>query len=140
MIRHAEHKDRNRVVLCLKRFYEASGLFESDIAYAVRLFDVHMLPSTLCMVLDNNGIHGVLMARIVPFELGPGKIARETVWWVDPEYRGYESIRMLSNYETWAKANGCDRVHMVSIGNAKTDTLYARRGYEPVETHYWKKI
>lgn len=68
-------------------------------------------------------------------------LARETVWFIDPEYRGTAAVRMLDAYERWAKSLGCVFTGMAGMGaDPKVAKLYLRRGYRVAETHYLKAL
>ena len=63
--------------------------FPFDPAYAERLFLVHLMPRHLCLVHDVEGTaQGVLMAVAAEHPFGPVRVARETVWFIEPDYRG----------------------------------------------------
>lgn len=112
-------------------------------AYAVRTFVSHLHgEDALCLVLDVDGVaHGMLMARVVDYELGPIRIAKETVWWVEPDHRGSAAGEMLVAYETWAAALGAVVAGMAALETApRAGVIYRRRGYMPAETHYLKAL
>jgi GNAT superfamily N-acetyltransferase len=70
------------------------------------------------------------------------KILTEAFWYVDPDHRGKDGLRLLKAFESWAELNGCRRISMVhlhEINNGLGD-FYLRRGYRPVETAYWKAL
>jgi N-acetylglutamate synthase-like GNAT family acetyltransferase len=69
-------------------------------------------------------------------------IASELFWFVDPEYRGFEGIKLLKEFENWAKYD-CDKITMVYLQDLMPDKvkgLYKKRGYELLETHYIKEF
>ena len=150
MIRLAVPSDKVPVIRLLQHsraaagFDQADGLFSFpfDPAYAERLFLAHLVSQRLCMVLDVGGTaQGVLMAVAVDHPFGPVKLARETVWWIEPDHRGLAAVRMLELYENWARDNGCQFTGMAGMG-AEPDVgvLYERRGYRAAEMHYLKAL
>lgn len=149
MIRHAVASDLARVVKLLEHsrggagFDQAEALtgfhFPYDPAFAAQLFMTHLLgPSHLCLVLEEDGAaQGVLLAVAYLHPFGPVRMARETVWWIEPEYRGLAAVRMLAAFEDWAREQDCEFGGMVGMG-ATPDVakLYLRRGYRQAETHF----
>jgi GNAT superfamily N-acetyltransferase len=152
MIRPAELSDKARIVTLLKHSREAAGFdqadgltgfsFPFDPAYAARLFLAHLEPHRLCLVLDADGAaQGVLMAVAAEHPFGPVRLARETVWWIEPDHRGSAAPRMLAAFEAWAHAEGCAFAGMAGLG-AEPDVgrLYLRRGYRAAETHFLRAL
>jgi GNAT superfamily N-acetyltransferase len=152
MIRRAELADQARIVTLLKHSREAAGFdqaggltgfcFPFDPAYAARLFLAHLEPHRLAIVLDADGAaQGVLMAVAGEHPFGPVRLARETVWWIEPDYRGSAAPRMLAAVEAWAHAEGCAFAGMAGLG-AEPDVgrLYLRRGYRVAETHFLRAL
>jgi hypothetical protein len=152
VIRCAELSDTARIVTLLKHSREAAGFdqasgptgfsFPFDPAYAQRLMQVHMMPRHLCLVLDVDGVaEGVLMAAWAEHPFGPVRLARETVWWIEPGHRGVAAVKMLDGYEKWAVDNGCQFVGMAGMGeDPAVGTLYQRRGYRAAEIHFLKSV
>lgn len=153
MIRLAFPADKNRVIQLLKDSRLGAGFdslkgptgfsFPFESAYAERLF-VHHATSLdcLCLIYSVNGrAEGVLMAAVSEHPFGPVKLARETVWWIDPQHRGSAAVRMLDAYEAWASGRGCDFFGMAGMGDDPVVAkLYLRRGYKIAETHYLKAV
>ena len=143
MIRQATMADKFRVLLLAKNFHEASGLpIPFNPAYASILFDQFIDdPERLCLVLDRNGVQGVLAAQSGILPIAPVKAATEVIWWIEPDYRGRDAIHMLVAYEAWATDQGCSFVNMVGLGSDPlTAKFYERRGYIAAERHFMKPI
>ena len=152
MIRQANMTDQARVVLLLEHSHRAAGFdtrdgltgfhFPFDGAYAEHLFQAHMTGRRLVLVLEADGlVQGVLMAAFEQHPFGPTYLARETVWWIEPAFRGLNAIRMLDVYEQWARERGCDFVGMAGMGDdPDVSKLYQRRGFKIAETHYLKAL
>ena len=127
-------------------FNRSDGLtgftFPFDPAYAERLFRHHLIaPNAVCIVYaPANHPQGVLMAAAGEHPFGPVVLARETLWWIDPTYRGMAAVRMLDAYEEWAfQKKGCQFAGMAGMGDDPgVAKLYIRRGYRIAETHYLK--
>lgn len=83
---------------------------------------------------------GILLACVGQSLLGPFKVAHEVAWWVDPEHRG-GSMGMLREYEEWATLRGVFAIEVKSLTVfPQTETLYARAGYERLETSWVKWV
>lgn len=151
MIRTAIPSDRFRVIEMLRSAHAAAGFgdgscqfqYRFSAAYADRAFASHTgSADATCIIMDIDNVPvGVLMARVFDYELGPTRIAKETVWWIDPEHRGAEASAMLEAYERWAAEVGAKAVGMAALAIApRAGAIYARRGYHPAETHFIKTL
>ena len=153
MVRYATIEDKTAVIILLKHSREAAGFdridgltgfnFPFDPAYAERLFLLHLTgTAAVCLVLDVEGVaRGVLMAAAAEHPFGPVRLARETVWWIEPHYRGLGAVKMLDAYEIWARANDCEFIGMAGMGeDPAVGKLYQRRGFRTAETHYLKGV
>lgn len=153
MIRPAVVSDRDRCIVLLKNsrlgagFDDPAGrsgfVFPFDPAYAERLFLHHVLfGDAVCLIHDvENTVQGLLMATACEHPFGPVRLARETVWWIEPLYRGLAAPRMLDAYEDWAEEQDCAFVGMAGMGeDPDVAKLYRRRGYTIAETHYLKAV
>jgi len=153
MIRRAVASDKARVIALLEHSRAAAGFdhvdgltgfsFPFDPAYAERLFLLHLArPESLCLVLDEDGeAQGILMAAAYEHPFGPVRLARETVWWIEPHHRGLAAVRMLDAYEDWAGEQDCDFTGMAGMGaDPEVSKLYRRRGYRTAETHFLKAL
>ena len=110
MVRPAAMCDQSRVIALLRNFYDAHRdrtpmRFEFDPVYASRLFSTHAFDKrACCFLLDVQGkAHGVLMAGAFEHPFARLAVARETVWWIEPEHRGRGALEMLRAFERWAK-------------------------------------
>jgi GNAT superfamily N-acetyltransferase len=153
MIRRARASDRVRVIELLQNSRAGAGFdtaygftgftFPFDPAFAAQLFTSHLLlPNMLCLVLDeDDAAQGVLMAAAYVHPFGPVRIARETVWWIEPEYRGHGAVRMLDAYEDWVREQDCDFSGLAGMGDdPPVGRLYRRRGYRVAETHFLRAL
>lgn len=151
LVRPARPDDLKRVVRLLRNSHAAAGFADGSnpmqypfvASYAVRTFVAHIHdPDAMCSVLDIDGIaQGMLMARVFDYELGPVRVAKETVWWVEPSHRGKAAVQMLDAYETWAAEHGAVVVGMAALeATPRAGVIYLRRRYLPAETHYLKAL
>jgi len=140
-VRFATAEDRDRVVTLLRESHEAAGFtFPFQSAYADQIFQQHLASEKACVIVAGKPAQGVLMAVAFEHPFGAGRIAKETVWFVMPEARGRGAIKMLDAYETWARSVGCVSVGMASLATNDVSSLYERRGYSAVETHFMKPL
>ena len=100
------------------------------------------MPHRLCLVHDVEGTtRGVLMAVAAEHPFGPVRVARETVWFIERAYRGLAAVKMLDDYESWARGEGCQFIGMAGMGDdPDVGQLYRRRGYAVAEPHFLKAI
>ncbi|WP_312941292.1 GNAT family N-acetyltransferase [Agrobacterium pusense] len=140
-VRFATAEDRDRVVKLLRESHEAAGFsFPFQAAYADRLFQQHLLSPMACVLVAGDRPEGVLMACAFEHPFGAGRVAKETVWYVTPSARGRGAIKMLDAYEAWARSVGCVSAGMASLATNDVSSLYERRGYSAVETHFMKPL
>jgi hypothetical protein len=152
MIRQAVIDDKARVITLLRHSRDAAGFddaggptgfsFPFEPAHAERLFLAHLEPHRLCLVLVADGVaQGVLMAIAAEHPFGPVRLARETAWWIEPDYRGRHALRMLDGYEQWGRAEQCQFIGMAGMGDdPAVAKLYLRRGYWVAETHFLRAL
>ncbi len=95
-------------------------------------------------VESDNEVVGVLGASFTHEPFSGDFVASELFWFVREDKRQSRvGLDLLAHFEKDAKARGCKRIMMIHLANSKEDVLpkiFARRGYVPVETHYWKSL
>lgn len=67
----------------------------------------------------------------------------EAFWFLHPDHRGGRlGLRLLDAFEGWARLNDCARIWMIHLTgfNSRLGIYYARKGYSPVETYYFKDL
>src|SRR5262245_39885246 len=119
MIRRGVEGDRSRVLAMAKAFHAACGLsFPFSAPMADALFRASLVEADrVCLVFAPAGeARGVLAAHAGMHQFAPVKVASEIMWWVDPEYRGGSSVRMLAAYEEWARERGCVYAAVAGLG------------------------
>lgn len=140
-IRFADATDRDRVIALLRESHAAAEFtYPFQAAYADALFRTHLVSNKACVLVAGRPAQGVLMACAFEHPFGAGRIAKETVWFVTPEARGRGAIMMLDAYEEWARSVGCVSAGMASLATNDVSSLYERRGYSAVETHFMKSL
>jgi GNAT superfamily N-acetyltransferase len=150
LIRPATRQDTARAVDLLRASHVGAGFdggagfsFPFVATFAERLFVAHVeMMNGCCLALDVAGqAQGLLLAVAYQHPFGPVWLARETVWWIDPDHRGRAAIAMLDAYEAWAKRKGCAFAGMAGMGeDPDVAKLYLRRGYRAAEKHFLKVL
>lgn len=141
-VRPATRDDRFEMIRMGRAFIDASGLgLPFDPAWAERSIVAAIDdPDSLALVLDMDGIKGMLCATCVPSPLSPVKLGVEQVFWIDPQARGRGALAIIRAYEDWCSEQGCSFVGLVSLGQKSAGRLYERCGYARAEQHYMKAI
>lgn len=138
-VRRASAGDRLQVIRLLRESHAAAGFsFAFSAPHADALFHHHMKRGLVLVCGDP--ARGVLMAATFEHPFGAGRWAKETVWFISPGARGRSAVQMIDAYEAWALGQGCTVVGMASLAGNDVSSLYARRGYAPVETHFVKPL
>jgi GNAT superfamily N-acetyltransferase len=150
MIRTALLSDKSRVIQLLRDSREGAGFdgldgfhFTYDPAYAEKFFLQHLnSPSATCIVLDIDGTaQGMLCAVAYEHSYGPVRVAKETMWWIDPAHRGPSARRMIAAFEAWAKEQRCTYTGLAGMGEEPAvQKFYERCGYRAAELHFLKAI
>jgi len=92
---------------------------------------------------DCNELVGLLGGVISVPPFSTTKIATEIVWYILPKYRGsIKAIKMIKEFEGWAKERGAKHVAMVAQSNSGSDPsrVYERLGYELAEKTFTKRL
>ena len=69
-------------------------------------------------------------------------IATELFWFVSSDKRG-DGIKLLKEFEMWAKTEGCKKIIMVHLTDLMPESvasIYKWHGYKPMEIHYVKEL
>ncbi|EXL06538.1 hypothetical protein BG46_15590 [Brucella anthropi] len=145
MIRRAVTADIPAIVSLGRQFYNSADF---DIEASAPWFS--MAVSTyiqdaerLCLVYDNGGVKGFLMACYGQSDLFPIKVADEQLLYVAPEARGIAWTELRQAFEQWAKEKGCKRVQLTAQNVVKPDLmtrLYRRSGYALADLVFFKNI
>ena len=88
---------------------------------------------------------GFLAAVLQPVWFSPGtRVALETAWWMDEAHRGRpEGVRLLLEFERWAKAEGTQAICMSDIvleGDSAAERILERLGYQVTERTFVKGL
>lgn len=102
-------------------------------------------PDGFVVVLDADGKQvGALIAAAHPGVTSPALQATELAWWVQPEHRGtWASVRMVREYERWARERGCRSLHLSNmhvLKGSSVERFYDRMGYRAIQTDFVKML
>jgi GNAT superfamily N-acetyltransferase len=137
MARDATPADLTTIVRLVARYHQASPVDRAP-------FDQGHTAATVSALIDSPTGHvgvmgdpavGVLMASASPWLWGPGLVADEILWWVDPEARGKGGMDLLRHYERWAEEIGVVMVG-VSALDGRLPPILRRRGYSSWDRKY----
>ena len=144
MIRRATYSDRVAILAMVRRFHAESGAGLAFSAALARQTIDRVLAdeNSLALVLEmDGGLRGIFAATIHQHFFSLELCAQELVWWVDPSYRGRGAVKMLADYEAWARSKGCHAINMVGLGgDPATTRLYERHGFTAQERHFLKRL
>lgn len=92
-------------------------------------------------LFDGPDIGGALGGILAPELCNWDTIAVEAFWFMIPGRRG-SGLRLLMEFERWAKVKGCQRAAMIHLEslNPRLAEIYVRLGYSLVERHYLKTL
>ncbi len=142
-VRVATADDLPRIVSMGQHFLRSSRyaeLFDENPAQmralALRLIDG---PANALLVLERGDLL-MGMIGLVAYDhfISGTRIAGEVFYWVEPEARG-SGLRLLRAAEPWAREQGARSLQMISPDD-RTDRLYQRLGYLPVERTFQRSV
>lgn len=144
-IRCLEYADIPETVELARKFVEESAFSRFQFSHEKMAANLSLAVThphiAFCHVVEHEGrLVGALVGYISEFFFGPDLIASDSGWFVLPEYRGSRSaVKLLKNFEKWAKANGAKEVAMgvsTDVSPEKTGALLQKLGYKHVGGNY----
>lgn len=144
-LREAVQSDLPMLVAMGQRFLASSlyrGVITENVdqmaATASMLVDS---PDGCVIVAETDGSGPVGMLGVVAFthHISGERVGGEVFWWVEPAARGTVGVRLLKAAEAWARAHGASQIQMIAP-NERVATLYARLGYQAMETTYLRSL
>lgn len=96
---------------------------------------------TVIFVIENNGIQGYFFGGVFDLYYGFEIVGKQISWYVSPEYRGTESIKLAKEFEKWCFSKKCSHVFLDAPINQKVERmskLMDRLGYHPHEIAFRK--
>jgi GNAT superfamily N-acetyltransferase len=124
------------------RYAAALSPSHEDIRAAMQAILVH---GRLWVAEIDGVVRGFLAAVLQPVWFSPGaRVALETSWWMDEDVRGrVEGVRMLAEFERWAKEEGAKAICMSDIvleGESAAERILTRLGYRITERTFTKGL
>lgn len=97
----------------------------------------HMSPQTYFrLAVQNDVVYGAFLGIISPTFFCSDLIAKDMGWWIKPKFRGSRAaIKLLRDFEAWAKISGAVKVMIGQTGVHdidKTRKLFEHCGYTVV--------
>lgn len=145
MIRFAAEHDIGRLVEMGRNFHSSSiyadkvRFNEDALAASLRMF----IASDIAVVMvteQNENVVGVIGGIVGPHYLTGENAASELFWWVEPEHRGV-GLPLLGAYEDEIAIRGARYSGMICpVGSGNVEKIYAKRGYEPMETIFYREM
>ena len=144
MIRRAEVDDIERIIQMGMRFlrsHYAEVLDDpSAEAMSATIAQIDSSPDGAIFVSEHgHDVSGFIAMMVYPHPFSGERLAGEVGWWVEPESRGIDGMRLLRRAEEWARDKGAKKIVMVSP-NARVDAFYERLGYRPIERAFGRNL
>ena len=144
MIIQAIENEVNQILLLGNQFAEESEFvrFNSDVA----IENVKKIIATnigiLFLAYDNSKLIGMICGIKYPDFLTGLLTATELFWFVDKRKRGV-GLKLLSKFESWARKENCKNIIMMHLSDSMPETvktIYEKKGYKHLESHYIKEL
>lgn len=148
-IRLATKEDKHAIILLGYNFFQATPYAALKEKFSVdragRLADLYLgkpNEEAIALLLVHNEVPvGILAGIAIESLLTEGYTAVEQMWWVEPEHRGRDSLKLFKLFLEWAKHIGCSMVTMAGLtGMTEVDKLYKKNGFVLTETSYVKEL
>lgn len=148
MIRKAEKKDIEELVILTKEFFKES-LNEYGLKIGNKTIKntlTNYVTNYIGIVAEKNGkligAIGGLVAKSIFDE--SQLLGQEVIWYItNSERKGTIGIKLIKAFEDECKKQGADLIAMVHMGNLYAETLdkfYKMRGYKLLERQYIKSL
>lgn len=129
-----------------KAFFEASpyaplGIEEGHVRQLVDQFTQQVVDKLCVCLMDGEKAVGVLGAVAAKNIFNSRYSCVEIMWWIDPEYRGYQSARkMVELYEYWATHKiKAQAIQLITL-DPSYGAFYKRMGFSKKEEAYIKEL
>lgn len=100
-------------------------------------------PRSNCFVYEVDGaVKGAILGIVTDHLMTGEGVAVEVGWWVEPECRGSNGLRLLEAYEEAVKASGASLSVMTCPpdDSERVGRIYERAGYRKMEATYMKAL
>ena len=150
IVRSAIAEDLPRYLPLAQAFHAASpmhGVIPFDNEGYSDFYLRAMLDPTVGVWLaeDEGAVIGIAGALFYPMYFSPtSMVVQELWWWLTPEARGKGAGQaMYKTIESWAIAKGAVALFMIALEDERADkmaSLYARKGFRPMERTYIREV
>jgi GNAT superfamily N-acetyltransferase len=145
IIRRATRPDVPALIALGRRFNDASGL---NLAFseprAIQAITAAIdLPDRLALTLATPAgpLAGFLFAHVGLPPFSTTRVVAEDAFWIEPDHRGGRTaLRMISEFEAWARAQGAASASLSALQSSRVAALYERLGYVRSEAHFTKGL
>jgi len=142
MIRKATIEDLPKMINLAEEFYASSEFLDR--------FDLNVFVSNWANFINIgigviwilNNFDGCLGAIKYP-DVNNGKLVATEFFWFVSLGKRKEGIKLLIEFEKWAKDEGCKRIimgYLKDLMPEKIESFYKKMGYRAMETNYIKEI
>jgi hypothetical protein len=146
-ITRAKLEDVPRIIECAREFTSKIPDCPLDDIHYVTQWN-HFINNNIGVIFlledQTSAVLGGIGGLMHPDLLTGRKTAVELFWYIKEEHRrGTWPVRLLKEFEAWAKAGHCYDVAMIHMECSMPDRLkefYGRRGYRLFETMYRKVL
>lgn len=138
MIRDAQLEDIPRMVEMGRRFRRESSYEKHLTDNPERMAELgkRLISNQSLIVAENEGVIVGMMGFFIHEHFMSGdKMVGEVFWWVDPEYRGRDGIRLLAEMKRRGKLFGC-KLYQLVAPNKKVAEFCEKTGCEWLESTY----
>ena len=144
MIREATQDDIEILLILGKKFFDATeySRFTSYSVEATKATVKHLIgdDNGILLVLDDDGVKGMIGALIYPFYMSGDLTGQELFWWCEEKGKGLDLLWAL---EDKAKDIGVKTFTMLSLDQLtpeRLDKIYTSRGYVRSEHTYLREL
>lgn len=147
MIRDATPADIAALMALGEGFHAAHGYEGADVDWDRMPGLLRYLiddPDGLVLVLERDGaIVGALIGMAHRPLFGRRRQASELGFWIAPDARGAETLRMIPRFEAWARDRDCAVITLSGFCDERAEKIaraYGRYGFAARETTYSKAL
>ena len=144
MIREATAEDMPALLDIAERFFAATGYaeFTTYSPNETQKTLEHLIEGEdgIILVLDLDGVKGVVGGLVYPFYMSGDLTGQELFWWSDVKSEG---LSLLDAVEAAAKEKGAKTFTMMSLDNLspeRLDKIYLAKGYTRSEHTYIRSL
>ena len=148
-IRDATQEDVLDTVLAVKQFckeipHPAWKKFNTNKVNSLVSQLIEIEQGFVKIVTHDDEVVGALIAVMSDIPINDLIFAQELMFWIDPEHRtGRTAIKLVDEYIEWSTKSGCNFIRLSeldSVLGGRAGVLFKRKGFEPTETAYIRKV